>query len=230
MAKIKKHQPADLINEILSETDPQFVKDLDAIDPTVLNGKDIQPISDEGVDEAPGMGAYHRHWQSKPTSFKILIACAGFVFGIALPLLTMSFLGWFTPEFSEEEGYTFAPFADETLLIKSGEGRDNLFKVFPVLVFAVEIPEKVYPLNPKEKVIYGRFAFYIEVSTSDDADVYENRIDQVTEAIAQVIRKTRASEWRGTSGKERIREKLLAAINKSMNVPAKTVRFKTIFI
>ncbi|MCC6138274.1 MAG: hypothetical protein IT287_06555 [Bdellovibrionaceae bacterium] len=230
MAKNTKDQPAELINEILAEADPTFLKELDSIDPTVLNGREIEEIPLGGADEAPGTGAYHRHWVSKPTSFKIIVACAGFIIGVALPLLTMSFFGWFTPEFKEEDGYSLTPYVDETFTVTSGEGQDNLFKVFPILVFAIEIPEKVYPFNPKEKILYGKFSFYVEVATSDDADAYEKRIDTVTEAISNVIRRTHAREWLGTGGKERIRVLLLVEINKTMSVPAKTVRFKSIFI
>lgn len=47
MAKQEKDPTNELIDEILTEADPGFVKDLGAIDAEVLNGQEIEQVSEE---------------------------------------------------------------------------------------------------------------------------------------------------------------------------------------
>lgn len=227
MSKKPADESLDLINDILSETDPEFVQDLKTIDPQALNGKEIQTITEDSV-EAQSLRV--RFWATRDTKFKVVLLCAGFLVGVGLPLLTMAYLGWFTPQFLETEGFSFKSLHDETFIVKSSEGTENLLKLFPVVVYTVEIPEKTYPLKSSGKAVYGRFSFYLEFESAADADVYTSQKDHVAEVIFNVIRKTTIDDWSGVAGKEKIRNELLGSINKSINVRARMLRFKDIYI
>lgn len=229
MTKQDKDHSDDLINEILAEADPGFVKELGVIDPDVLNGQEIQQVSDESPD-APSQGRLQRIWNGRDKRAKIIMATGGFIVGVAGPMLALAFFGFFTPEYTDEDGFILSTVADETITIAKDGSKQNLFSMFPVLIYAIEIPEKVYIFKPGGNIRYGRFAFYIELYNKKDVYAYENRIDHVEEAIVNVIRKTEGEEWIGNKHKERIREMLLTEINNAMTVRAKTVRFKSIFI
>lgn len=226
--KADKVKQQKIIDDIFSEADPNFVKEMAAIDPAVLNGKDIQKLPESVNDyDASFIG---RHWHNKSVSFKITFLSLGFIFGFAIPLLTVAYMGWLTPEYKEDKGFSIKDISSESLLTSPGEGQDNLFKIFPVSTYYVEIPEKIYLFKAGEKIRYGRFSFYVELFTLQDAEAYANRIDEVTEAFVKIIRKTNATQWKGTQGKEKIRAELLSEINASMKSRAKIVRFKSIYI
>lgn len=233
MSKMEKDQSSDLINEILTEADPQFVKDLDGIDASVLNGQEIQQAptgeDDTQVPVIQDQGWRHRFWASRSRRFRLALAGGGFAVGVALPLILMTFFGFFASE--KDPSFTsIADLSDQTFTIAPGEEKENLFRMFPVLVYAIEIPEKVYTFVPGDRVRFGRFSFYIELHNRKDLRVYDSHIDHVTEAIVNVIRKTKSDEWLNPRGQEQIREKILFEINNTMEVRAKKVRFKSIFI
>lgn len=234
MSKTEKDQSTDLINEILAEADPDFIKDLEGIDASVLNGQEIQqgPILDEDSDRAPvaqDQGLRHRFWASRSRNFRLALVGGGFTVGVAFPLILMAFFGFFASD--KDPNFTsIAELSDETLTIVEGEKTENLFRMFPVLVYSIEIAEKVYTLLPGDRVRFGRFSFFIEVHKKEDLIVLDNRMDHVIEAIGNVIRKTKSDEWTNTRGQENIREKLLLEINSATHVKAKKVRFKSIQI
>lgn len=234
MSKMEKDQSTELINEILAEADPEFIKDLEGIDASVLNGQDIEqaPSAEDEDTQVPviqDQGWRHRFWASRSRRFRFAVAGSGFAIGVALPLILMTFFGFFASE--KEPGFnSIAEFSDSTFTIAAGEEKENLFRMFPVLVYAIEIPEKVYTFIPGDRVRFGRFSFYIELYNRQDLRVYDNRMDHVMEAIVNVIRKTRSDEWMNPRGQEQIREKILFEINNTMHVRAKKVRFKSIHL
>lgn len=230
MAKIDNDPSSELINEILSQADPAFVKDLSAIDPEVLNGLEIEEVSEDESATPAATNWRQRLWSARDKRTKILMASGGFIVGVAVPLITLAFFGFLTPKYSEGEGYSMAALSDQTISITAGEETGNLFKIFPVLVYTIEIPEKVYTFQPGDKIRFGRFAFYIELYKRDDILAYATHQDHLEEAFVNAIRKTRGQDWFGSKNKEHIRTLLLTEINKTMTVKAKAIRFKSIFI
>jgi hypothetical protein len=222
-----KKNSSDLIDEMLSEADPAFVKDLNSINPNVLNGLDLGEVSDD-ADVPTGWKSLL--WYGHNKRKKILMATGGFIVGIAIPLITLAFFGYLTPKYSEGEGYSMATSSDETLMITAGEEKGNLFKIFPILVYSIEIPEKVYTFKPGDKIRFGRFSFYIELFNREDILSYATHQEYLEEAFVNAIRKTRGEDWFGSKSKEHLRALLLAEINKAMTVKAKAIRFKSIFI
>lgn len=235
MTKQEKDPTNELIDEILTEADPGFVQELGAIDPSVLNGQEIEQVSEE---ESPGSPAAapaasswkERLWSSKDKRSKLVMAASGFVVGVALPIIVLAFLGFFTPKYNDAEGFSMASLSDETIKIEAGQGKGNLFKIFPVLVYTIEIPEKTYTFSQTGRIHFGRLAFYIELFERNDMIVYLKRQDHIEEAFMNAIRRTRGEDWLGPKHKERFRELLLTEINKTMSVKAKAIRFKSIFI
>lgn len=233
MSKTEKDQSTDLINEILAEADPQFIKDLETIDGSVLNGQEIQQVpSLEDEAQVPiiqDQGWRHRFWASRSRQFRMALAGGGFAVGVALPLILMAFFGFFASDV--EPGFnSIADLSDQTLTIAAGEEKENLFRMFPILVYTIEVPEKVYTFVPGDRVRFGRFSFYIEVFDRKDLRVYDSHMDHLMEAIVNVIRKTRSDDWLNPRGQEQIREKILIEINNNMPVRAKKIRFGSIHI
>lgn len=227
MIKTDKHNGSDLINEILSEADPTFVNDLKSIDPEILNGVEITDASED--TDAP-KGRLGQFWYRRDKRTKVLITTSGFIVGVAIPLIALAFFGYLTPKYSEGEGYSMATSSDQTFTITAGEEKENLFKIFPVLVYTIEIPEKLYTFKPGDKFRFGRFSFYIELFNRDDILAYATHQEYLEEAFVNAIRKTQGEDWFASKNKEHLRALLLAEINKVMSVKAKAVRFKSIFI
>jgi flagellar basal body-associated protein FliL len=220
-------EQASLINEILIEADPEFVKELDSINPEILNGIEIPQIGEKEVEEAKLW--YKGFWFSWETKIKVIFVFASFA-AISLPIITMAYLGWLTPSYAEDDYLSLEELSDEAFLIKSGEKQSNVYTLFPVLVYTIELKERVYPLNNSGRKKFGRFSFYVEFFSREDLEKYEDRKAQIIDAIANTIRKTSEEDWQGVSGKEKIREQLLASLNNSLEVRAKSIRFKNIFI
>ena len=226
MSKNPADESLDLINDILSETDPEFVEDLKSIDPSVLNGKEIQTVTESAAESK---SFFVRFWSSRSTTFKMILF-SSVLAGAGLPLLIMAYWGWLTPRFLEKDSFSFKPLYDETFMITPSEGEDNLFKLFPIVVYTVEIPEKMYPLKSSGKADYGRFSFYLEFETAADLELYQKQKDHVAEVMFSMIRKTSNEDWAGAAGKEKIRNEMLVSINKSVKLRVQMLRFKDIYL
>ncbi|MCB9072081.1 MAG: hypothetical protein H6623_00545 [Bdellovibrionaceae bacterium] len=227
MTKDSSHDSEAIIDEILAETDPDFVKGLESIQPSNLNGQEIAQVSDEQAAKLNKW--YIGFWRSWETRVKVAFVMASFA-GLSVVVLALSYMGWLVPTYRDENIFSWQEYADETLQLSKDDKFSNLYVLFPVVVYTMEIPERIYPFKAGSAVKHGRFAFYIEFFSKQDQDQYEQRKDQLSEALVNAIRKTGVEDWREVDGKEKIRENILSTINNSMKIRAKTVRFKSIFI
>lgn len=210
------------IDEILKHEDPEFVKELEAIDGDALKLAELEAAFAEAEKKNTRI---HRFWNESSLVVRIAIATT-----IAILILgPAGYFGWtmLFPEQAVGDMPSLELIADKSIDFDTKALQKNLLAQFIADEFLMNV-DQVFHLKPKRDVYTGHFGLLLEVPSKKDLATAEQRRDEIIEVLNNVFRKADVDDFAGVRGKENFKEKMLEALNVKTGIRFLNVRYSLI--
>lgn len=211
MSKKVKQSSLDMIDEILTQEDPDFMKDLGGLDAEVLNAPK-EPEPEKKQRKIPSISDLRVFLSDLEDHQRRVLITSGFMVFIALPLVGMALFGVFTPKFSFTDIQSLEMYSDEMIPLDSIKRETNILSLFSFKEHVFSVREHVVNIVPKDGVKFVRVGFSVQVRTQKDLEYLQERQDLILDVFTTELQKVDYTAFSGIVGKNKMKRKLLGLL------------------